>query len=52
MPRIRFTATPKLAHDLAHLGYEMGQEHDLPEDQANRWPAWTCPVATSPRTWP
>lgn len=37
MPRIRFTADPKLPDDLAHLGYRRGTEVDLSEDQANRW---------------
>lgn len=37
MPRIRFTATPKLPRDLAHLGYAAGTEVDLSEDQAGRW---------------
>lgn len=37
MPRIRFTATPKLPRDMAHLGYHEGTEVDLSEDQANRW---------------
>ncbi len=37
MPRIRFTATPKLPRDLKHLGYEKGMEVDLPDDQVNRW---------------
>jgi len=37
MPRIRFTADPKLPRDLAHLGYVKGMEVDLSEDQAARW---------------
>ena len=37
MPRIRFTADPKLPRDIAHLGYEKGQEVDLSTDQAERW---------------
>lgn len=37
MPRIRFTADPKLPRDLAHLGYVKGMEVDLSEDQAGRW---------------
>jgi hypothetical protein len=37
MPRIRFTADPKLPRDLAHLEYRKDQEVDLPDDQADRW---------------
>lgn len=37
MPRIRFTGTPKLPRDMAHLGYVLGTEVDLTDDQANRW---------------
>lgn len=37
MPRIRFTADPKLPRDLADLGYRNGVEVDLSDDQANRW---------------
>lgn len=37
MPRIRFTANPKLPRDLAHLDYRQGTEVDLPSDQADRW---------------
>lgn len=37
MPRIRFTADPKLPADLAHLAYRKGTEADLSDDQANRW---------------
>ena len=35
--RIRFTSTPKLPRDLAHLGYAAGVEVDLSDDQAARW---------------
>lgn len=37
MPRIRFTADPKLPRDLVHLGYRKDAEVDLPDDAANRW---------------
>lgn len=37
MPRIRFTADPKLPRDLAHLGYSKGVEVDLDPDQCDRW---------------
>lgn len=37
MPRIRFTADPKLPRDWAHLGFRKGDETDLSDDQANRW---------------
>lgn len=37
MPRIRFTADPKLPNDLKHLGYTMGQEVDLSTDLCERW---------------
>ncbi|MGE0722805.1 MAG: hypothetical protein AB7O45_00445 [Alphaproteobacteria bacterium] len=37
MPLIRFTATPKLPRDLAHLGYKKGDEREMTEDQATRW---------------
>lgn len=37
MPRIRFTADPKLPRDLAHLGYRKDTEADLSQDQADRW---------------
>lgn len=37
MPRLRFTADPKLPRDLAHLGYRKDDEVELSDDQANRW---------------
>lgn len=37
MPRVLFTADPKLPSDIAHLGYRKGMEVDLSEDAANRW---------------
>ena len=37
MPRIRFTADPKLPRDLKHLGYRKDTEVDLSQDQADRW---------------
>lgn len=37
MPKIKFTADPKLPRDMAHLGYKSGMEIDLPQDQAERW---------------
>lgn len=35
--RIRFIVTPKLPRDLAHLGYVLGTEVDVREDEANKW---------------
>lgn len=37
MPRIRFTADPKLPRDMAHLGYQKGAEVDLSPDLCGRW---------------
>jgi len=37
MPRVLFTATPKLPSDLAHLPYVAGYSCDMTEDQAQRW---------------
>ena len=37
MPKIKFTADPKLPRDLKHLGYKAGTIVDLPRDQADRW---------------
>ena len=37
MPRILFTATPKLPRDIAHRGYDLGTEVDVSDDEANRW---------------
>lgn len=37
MPRITFTATPKLPRDMAHLAYKQGDVVDLPTDGCERW---------------
>jgi len=37
MPRIRFTANPKLPRDMLHLGYKVGTEVELTVDQCERW---------------
>lgn len=37
MPRVLFTATPKLPRDIAHLPYVAGYSCDMTEDQAQRW---------------
>ena len=37
MPRIRFTADPKLPRDIAHLEYRKDIEVDVSLDEANRW---------------
>ena len=37
MPRIRFTADPKLPRDLAHLAYRKDQEVELSADLCDRW---------------
>lgn len=35
--RIRFTVTPKLPRDLAHLAYTVGTEVDVRDDEADKW---------------
>lgn len=37
MPRIRFTADPKLPRDWADRPYRKDTEHDVSQDEANRW---------------
>lgn len=37
MPKIRFTADPKLPRDLEYLGFKKGDIVELPVDQCNRW---------------
>lgn len=37
MPRIRFTADPKLPRDWADRPYRKDTEHDMSDDEAGRW---------------
>lgn len=37
MPEIKFTATPELPRDIAHLAYKAGDVVDLPDDSCRRW---------------
>lgn len=37
MPRVLFTATPKLPRDMAHLPYVAGYSEEMTQDRADRW---------------
>lgn len=37
MPTIKFTATPELPFDIAHLDYKAGDVVDLPDASCRRW---------------
>jgi hypothetical protein len=37
MPKIRFTADPKLPRDLKHLAFKKDQIVELAQDQCDRW---------------
>lgn len=53
MPKIKFTAQPKLPRDMEHLGYKKGDVVTLPDDQCERWirrgvAAYVSDVAPAP----
>jgi hypothetical protein len=42
MPRIQFTADPKLPADMRHLGFKKGMTVELSEDHCERWIRRNC----------